>query len=167
MAKRKHDVLVVMGSQSDAATMKHAREALDRLGVSYTALITSAHRTPRRMVEVISGAKKNGYKVIIAGAGGSAHLPGMSASETVLPVIGVAVLSKSSVLNDSCAIGSMIAMPPGVPLLFAGFGPPGAQNAGLAAARILAVSDPNLARRVRAFIRKQEASVPLVPDFDK
>jgi 5-(carboxyamino)imidazole ribonucleotide mutase len=160
------DVLVLMGSQSDAATMKHTCDMLMVLGISHDSRITSAHRTPQRMFEAVRNAAGSGFKVIIAGAGGSAHLPGMSASETYLPVIGVAVLSQSSTLNDDCAVGSMIGMPEGVPLLFAGFGKAGAKNAALAAARILATSDLHIQTRLTDWIKKQTSEVPETPDYD-
>ncbi len=160
------DVLILMGSQSDAATMKHTRDVLDELGISHDSRITSAHRTPDRMSAASRSARVNGFKVIIAGAGGSAHLPGMSASESCLPVIGVAVLSKSSTLNDQCAVGSMIGMPEGVPLLFAGFGKAGAKNAGLGAARMLATTDSAVLGRLVEWIEKQKRAVPERPDYE-
>ena len=150
-------VAIVMGSQSDWATMQRAAEALDALGVGYDARIVSAHRTPQRLVAFAQGAADEGFKVIIAGAGGAAHLPGMVASMTHLPVLGVPVQSKA--LSGQDSLLSIVQMPAGVPVGTLAIGEPGATNAGLLAASILALSDPMLAERVKAFRAAQSAGV--------
>ena len=150
-------VAIVMGSQSDWATMQRAAEALDQLGVTYDARIVSAHRTPQRLVAFAQGAADEGFKVIIAGAGGAAHLPGMVASMTHLPVLGVPVQSKA--LSGQDSLLSIVQMPAGVPVGTLAIGEPGATNAGLLAASILALSDPMLAERVKAFRAAQSAGV--------
>ena len=150
-------VAIVMGSQSDWATMQRAAEALDQLGVGYDARIVSAHRTPQRLVQFAQGAADEGFKVIIAGAGGAAHLPGMVASMTHLPVLGVPVQSKA--LSGQDSLLSIVQMPAGVPVGTLAIGEPGATNAGLLAASILALSDPALAARVKAFRAAQSAGV--------
>ena len=150
-------VAIVMGSQSDWATMQRAAEALDALGVGYDARIVSAHRTPQRLVQFAQGAADEGFKVIIAGAGGAAHLPGMVASMTHLPVLGVPVQSKA--LSGQDSLLSIVQMPAGVPVGTLAIGEPGATNAGLLAASILALSDPTLAERVKAFRAAQSAGV--------
>ena len=150
-------VAIVMGSQSDWATMQRAAEALDQLGVGYDARIVSAHRTPQRLVSFAQGAADEGFKVIIAGAGGAAHLPGMVASMTHLPVLGVPVQSKA--LSGQDSLLSIVQMPAGVPVGTLAIGEPGATNAGLLAASILALSDPLLAERVKAFRAAQSAGV--------
>ena len=150
-------VAIVMGSQSDWATMQRAAEALDQLGVAYDARIVSAHRTPQRLVQFAQGAADEGFKVIIAGAGGAAHLPGMVASMTHLPVLGVPVQSKA--LSGQDSLLSIVQMPAGVPVGTLAIGEPGATNAGLLAASILALSDPELAERVKAFRAAQSAGV--------
>ena len=150
-------VAIVMGSQSDWATMQRAAEALDQLGVAYDARIVSAHRTPQRLVAFAQGAADEGFKVIIAGAGGAAHLPGMVASMTHLPVLGVPVQSKA--LSGQDSLLSIVQMPAGVPVGTLAIGEPGATNAGLLAASILALSDPALAERVKAFRAAQSAGV--------
>ena len=150
-------VAIVMGSQSDWATMQRAAEALDALGVGYDARIVSAHRTPQRLVSFAQGAADEGFKVIIAGAGGAAHLPGMVASMTHLPVLGVPVQSKA--LSGQDSLLSIVQMPAGVPVGTLAIGEPGATNAGLLAASILALSDPALAERVKAFRAAQSAGV--------
>jgi len=160
-------VLILMGSQSDAATMRHTCEMLDQLGISHHSRITSAHRTPDRLAHVAETAEKDGFKVIIAGAGGSAHLPGMTASKTILPVFAVAVQSVSSPINDVAAILSNTQMPAGVPLPYAGLGKAGAQNAALSAARVLALSDEGLRARLQNFVERQTAGVPGYPDYAK
>ena len=137
--------------------MKKAAEALDALGVAYTAKVVSAHRTPQRLVEFATGAQGEGYKVIIAGAGGAAHLPGMVASMTILPVLGVPVQSKA--LNGLDSLLSIVQMPGGVPVATLAIGEAGAKNAGLLAAQILAVSDPALGERLQAFRDAQTDSV--------
>ena len=150
-------VAIVMGSQSDWATMQRAADALDQLGVAYDARIVSAHRTPQRLVEFAQGAADEGFQVIIAGAGGAAHLPGMVASMTHLPVLGVPVQSKA--LSGQDSLLSIVQMPAGVPVGTLAIGEPGATNAGLLAASILALADPALAERVKAFRAAQSAGV--------
>jgi 5-(carboxyamino)imidazole ribonucleotide mutase len=150
-------VAIVMGSRSDWPTMKKAAEALDALGVAYEAKVVSAHRTPQRLVEFSTTAQAAGYKVIIAGAGGAAHLPGMVASMTILPVLGVPVQSKA--LNGLDSLLSIVQMPGGVPVATLAIGEAGARNAGLLAAQILAVSDAALAGRLAAFRAEQTDSV--------
>ncbi|PKB14097.1 5-(carboxyamino)imidazole ribonucleotide mutase [Novosphingobium kunmingense] len=150
-------VAIVMGSQSDWATMKCAAEALDKLGVAHEARIVSAHRTPQRLVDFAQGAADAGFKVIIAGAGGAAHLPGMVASMTHLPVLGVPVQSKA--LSGQDSLLSIVQMPAGIPVGTLAIGEPGATNAGLLAAAILATTDPALAERLKAFRAAQTDSV--------
>jgi len=150
-------VAIVMGSQSDWPTMKCAADALEKLGVEFDARIVSAHRTPDRLVAFAQGAADEGFKVIIAGAGGAAHLPGMVASMTHLPVLGVPVKSKALSGHDSLL--SIVQMPAGVPVGTLAIGEAGATNAGLLAASILATSDPALAERVKEFRAAQTASV--------
>lgn len=154
-------VAIIMGSQSDWPTMKLAADMLDALGVSHEAKIISAHRTPKRLYEFALGAEKAGYKVIIAGAGGAAHLPGMTAAITQLPVLGVPVLSKS--LEGMDALLSIAQMPKGVPVGTLAIGEHGAANAGLLAAMILALSDKPLATRIAKWRAAQTASVGLKP----
>ena len=150
-------VAIVMGSQSDWATMRRAAEALDQLGVAHDARIVSAHRTPQRLVEFAQGAAAEGFQVIIAGAGGAAHLPGMVASLTHLPVLGVPVQSKA--LSGQDSLLSIVQMPAGIPVGTLAIGEPGATNAGLLAAAILGLGDPALAERVKAFRAAQTAGV--------
>ena len=146
-----------MGSQSDWPTMRRAAEALDTLGVAYDARIVSAHRTPGRLVEFARGADAAGFKVIIAGAGGAAHLPGMVASMTHLPVLGVPVQSKA--LSGQDSLLSIVQMPAGIPVGTLAIGEAGATNAGLLAAAILAITDPDLADRLKAFRTAQSDAV--------
>ncbi len=150
-------VAIVMGSQSDWPTMKCAADVLDTLGVPHEARIVSAHRTPQRMVEFAGGAADAGFKVIIAGAGGAAHLPGMIASMTHLPVLGVPVQSKA--LSGQDSLLSIVQMPAGIPVGTLAIGEAGATNAGLLAAAILATADPDLAARLIAYRTAQTASV--------
>jgi len=150
-------VAIVMGSQSDWPTMRCAAEALDRLGVAHEARIVSAHRTPDRLVMFAKGAADEGFKVIIAGAGGAAHLPGMVASMTHLPVLGVPVESKALKGQDS--LHSIVQMPAGIPVGTLAIGEAGATNAGLLAAAILALSDAALAERLKAFRAAQTDAV--------
>ncbi|MCZ8325582.1 MAG: 5-(carboxyamino)imidazole ribonucleotide mutase [Sphingomonadaceae bacterium] len=150
-------VAIIMGSQSDWPTMSRAAEALDKLGVGYDARIVSAHRTPQRMVEFAQGAADEGFKVIIAGAGGAAHLPGMVASMTHLPVLGVPVQSKA--LSGQDSLLSIVQMPAGIPVGTLAIGEAGATNAGLLAAAILATNDPDLAERLKAYRAAQSAGV--------
>ena len=150
-------VAIVMGSQSDWPTMKRAAEALEKLGVDYDARIVSAHRTPDRLTAFAKGAADEGFKVIIAGAGGAAHLPGMVAAMTHLPVLGVPVESKALKGKDSLL--SIVQMPAGIPVGTLAIGEAGATNAGLLAAAILATADPKLAQRLEAFRAAQTDSV--------
>ena len=150
-------VAIVMGSQSDWPTMRLAADALDKLGVAYDARIVSAHRTPDRLTAFAKGAANEGFKVIIAGAGGAAHLPGMVAAMTHLPMLGVPVESKALKGQDSLL--SIVQMPAGVPVGTLAIGEAGATNAGLMAASILATSDQELAERLKAFRTAQTDSV--------
>ncbi len=150
-------VAIVMGSQSDWPTMAHAAQALDKLEVAYEARIVSAHRTPDRLTAFAKGAADEGFKVIIAGAGGAAHLPGMVAAMTHLPVLGVPVESKALKGQDSLL--SIVQMPAGIPVGTLAIGEAGATNAGLLAAAILATSDPALAERLKAFRAAQTEAV--------
>jgi 5-(carboxyamino)imidazole ribonucleotide mutase len=152
-------VAIIMGSQSDWATMKHAADMLGALKVPYEAKVVSAHRTPKRLYDYATGAQKRGLKIIIAGAGGAAHLPGMTASLTALPVLGVPVLSKS--LKGMDALLSIAQMPKGVPVGTLAIGEAGAGNAGLLAAMILALGDEKLAARVAKWRAAQTAAVKL------
>ena len=142
----KAPVAIIMGSRSDWPTLKGAADNLDALGVKWEAKVVSAHRTPERLYSFAKGAKAEGFKVIIAGAGGAAHLPGMTASLTELPVLGVPVMSEAMKGMDSLL--SIVQMPAGIPVATLAVGPPGAKNAGLLAAQILALSDPALAERL-------------------
>ena len=150
-------VAIVMGSQSDWQTMKCAADALDKLGVAYEARIVSAHRTPQRLVTFATNAADEGFKVIIAGAGGAAHLPGMVASMTHLPVLGVPVQSKA--LSGQDSLLSIVQMPAGIPVGTLAIGEAGATNAGLLAAAILATTDPALTEKIKAFRAAQSAGV--------
>ncbi|MCL8384630.1 5-(carboxyamino)imidazole ribonucleotide mutase [Xanthobacter aminoxidans] len=143
------DVAVIMGSQSDWETMRHAAETLDALGITHDCRIVSAHRTPDRMYAFARSAKADGFKVIIAGAGGAAHLPGMVAALTPLPVFGVPVQSKA--LSGLDSLYSIVQMPAGIPVGTLAIGVAGATNAGLLAAAVLALSDPALAERLDAW----------------
>lgn len=148
---------IIMGSRSDWDTMKAAAEALDLLNVPHETLVVSAHRTPERLYDYARGAKDRGLKVIIAGAGGAAHLPGMAASLTPLPVLGVPVESKS--LKGMDSLLSIVQMPGGIPVGTLAIGAAGAKNAGLLAAAILATADPALMARLEAYRAAQTASV--------
>ena len=152
---------LIMGSQSDWDTMKAAADALDALGVAYEAKIVSAHRTPQRLYDYATTAKARGIQVIIAGAGGAAHLPGMAASMTSLPVLGVPVKSKD--LKGLDSLLSIVQMPKGVPVGTLAIGEAGAANAGLMAASILALSDEALAARLEAHRKAQTDSVGDTP----
>ena len=154
-------VAIIMGSQSDWQTMKHAADTLDALGVPYDKRIVSAHRTPERLYAFAKGAKAAGFKVIIAGAGGAAHLPGMTASLTSLPVLGVPVETKA--LSGQDSLYSIVQMPPGVPVGTLAIGPAGAINAALLAASVLALSDSALSKRLEAWRAKQTAAVAEAP----
>ena len=150
-------IAIIMGSQSDWATMRHAADTLGELGISHECRIVSAHRTPQRLYDFATGAKAAGFKVVIAGAGGAAHLPGMTAAMTPLPVFGVPVESKALKGQDSLL--SIVQMPAGVPVGTLAIGDAGATNAGLMAASILATSDQELAERLKAFRAAQTDSV--------
>jgi 5-(carboxyamino)imidazole ribonucleotide mutase len=155
------DVAIIMGSQSDWPTMRHAARMLHELGVAFETKIVSAHRTPDRMIAFAKGAKAAGYKVIIAGAGGAAHLPGMTASMTILPVFGVPVESKA--LRGQDSLLSIVQMPAGVPVGTMAIGEAGAANAGLLAAQVLAISDDALAQRIEAWRKARTAGVAEAP----
>ncbi|SLJ93621.1 5-(carboxyamino)imidazole ribonucleotide mutase [Novosphingobium mathurense] len=150
-------VAIIMGSQSDWPTMQRAAAMLDKLGVAYDARIVSAHRTPDRLVAFAKSAEDEGFKVIIAGAGGAAHLPGMVASMTHLPVLGVPVQSKA--LSGQDSLLSIVQMPAGIPVGTLAIGEAGAANAGLLAASILSTGDAELAERLKAFRAEQTESV--------
>ena len=150
-------VAIIMGSRSDWPTMKGAADMLEALGVAWEARVVSAHRTPLRMVEFARGARAAGIRVIIAGAGGAAHLPGMTAALTDLPVLGVPVESKA--LKGMDSLLSIAQMPGGIPVATLAIGEPGAKNAGILAAQILALSDPILAGRLTAFREAQTEAV--------
>jgi 5-(carboxyamino)imidazole ribonucleotide mutase len=150
-------IAIIMGSQSDWSTMTHTAETLDALGIAYDVRIISAHRTPDRLYAFAKGAKEAGLKVIIAGAGGAAHLPGMTAALTTLPVLGVPV--KSQALSGLDSLLSIVQMPPGVPVGTLAVGKAGAINAALLAAGVLALSDPALAERLAAWRQRQTDAV--------
>jgi 5-(carboxyamino)imidazole ribonucleotide mutase len=154
-------VAIVMGSQSDWATMRHAAERLDALGVAYEARIVSAHRTPERLRDFARGAAAAGFKVVVAGAGGAAHLPGMVAAMTTLPVLGVPI--ESAALKGIDSLLSIVQMPAGIPVGTLAIGSAGAANAGLLAASILALSDPALAARLEAWRKAQTEAVAEKP----
>jgi 5-(carboxyamino)imidazole ribonucleotide mutase len=154
-------VAIIMGSQSDWATMKHAAKTLDALRIGYDALIVSAHRTPKRLYEFASGARKAGFKVIIAGAGGAAHLPGMAASMTPLPVFGVPV--NTHALEGKDSLLSILQMPGGIPVGTLAIGKAGATNAALLAAAVIALSDAKVAKRLDAWRARQTRAVAKRP----
>ena len=153
---------IIMGSSSDWETMRHAAEALDKLGVAYETKVVSAHRTPQRLYDYASTAKSRGLKVIIAGAGGAAHLPGMTASITSLPVLGVPV--ESQALKGMDSLLSIVQMPAGVPVGTLAIGRAGAVNAGLLAASILATTDDGLSARVEGYREEQTRAVAETPE---
>jgi 5-(carboxyamino)imidazole ribonucleotide mutase len=155
-------VAIIMGSQSDWETMRHAVETLAALGIPSESRIVSAHRTPERLFTFARGAKAEGFKVIIAGAGGAAHLPGMAASLTELPVLGVPVESRALAGVDS--LYSMVQMPAGVPVGTLAIGKAGAINAALLAASVLALNDPSLASRLAAWRKRQTDAVAERPE---
>ena len=161
MTDQRADVAIIMGSQSDWATMRHAADTLAALGISHTSLIVSAHRTPERLYDFARGAKAAGYKVVVAGAGGAAHLPGMTAALTPLPVFGVPVESKALSVQDSLL--SIVQMPAGIPVGTLAIGKAGAINAALLAAAVLALSDEALAARLDAWRAEQTAKVAAQP----
>jgi 5-(carboxyamino)imidazole ribonucleotide mutase len=148
---------IIMGSSSDWETMQGAAETLEKLGVAHEVRIVSAHRTPDLLFEYAASAQQRGLKVIIAGAGGAAHLPGMTASKTTLPVLGVPVESKA--LNGIDSLLSIVQMPAGVPVATLAIGVAGAKNAGLMAAQILALTHPDIDAALKAFRARQTATV--------
>jgi 5-(carboxyamino)imidazole ribonucleotide mutase len=153
---------IIMGSTSDWETMRHAADMLDTLEISHETRVVSAHRTPKRLYEYADGAAARGLKLIIAGAGGAAHLPGMAAAMTALPVLGVPVESKA--LKGMDSLLSIVQMPAGVPVGTLAIGKPGAINAALLAAAMLATNDPALRERLAAWRAEQTDSVPDMPD---
>jgi 5-(carboxyamino)imidazole ribonucleotide mutase len=157
MAEQRADVAIIMGSQSDWSTMRHAAATLEALGISHDSLIVSAHRTPKRLYDFATGARDAGYKVIVAGAGGAAHLPGMTAALTPLPVFGVPVESKA--LSGKDSLLSIVQMPAGIPVGTLAIGKAGAVNAALLAAAVLALGDADLAARLDAWRSEQTATV--------
>ena len=161
MAEPTPPVAIIMGSQSDWATMRHAAETLSALGIGHEALIVSAHRTPERLFDFARGAKAKGYRIVIAGAGGAAHLPGMAAALTPLPVFGVPVESKA--LSGQDSLLSIVQMPAGIPVGTMAIGRAGAVNAALLAAAVLAINDAPLAERLDAWRRRQSEAVALQP----
>ena len=153
---------IIMGSRSDWETLKPAADVLEQLGVPHEVRVVSAHRTPQRLYEYAQGARGRGLKIIIAGAGGAAHLPGMAASMTTLPVLGVPV--ESQALSGLDSLLSIVQMPAGIPVATLAIGKAGAANAGLLAASILAVSDPELGERLAAWRRAQTDAVAESPE---
>ena len=162
MAEQAPEVGIIMGSQSDWPTMRHAAEVLDELGVAYEVRIVSAHRTPKRLYDYAATARDRGLKVIIAGAGGAAHLPGMTAAMTPLPVFGVPVESK--ILRGRDSLLSIVQMPAGVPVGTLAIGKAGAVNAGLLAAAVLALGNPAVATALDAWRAQQTAAVSERPE---
>lgn len=161
MSEGRIEVGVIMGSQSDWGTMRHAAALLDDLGISHEAKIVSAHRTPDRLYAYARSARERGLKVIIAGAGGAAHLPGMTAAMTILPVFGVPV--ESAALRGQDSLLSIVQMPAGVPVGTLAIGKSGAINAALLAAAVLALSDPALAQRLEAWRARRASEVAETP----
>lgn len=161
MAERSAPVAIIMGSQSDWTTMRHAADTLDALGIEYEARIVSAHRTPERLYEFARSARDEGFEVIIAGAGGAAHLPGMTAAMTPLPVFGVPVELKA--LSGQDLLLSIVQMPAGIPVGTLAIGRAGAVNAALLAAAVLALHDDDLADRLDAWRAAQTAKVADYP----
>jgi 5-(carboxyamino)imidazole ribonucleotide mutase len=164
MPREQPQIGIIMGSQSDWPTLSHAADVLTRLGVSHEVRIVSAHRTPDRLRQYACSARERGLKVIIAGAGGAAHLPGMCASWTALPVLGVPI--ETQALNGMDSLLSIVQMPAGIPVGTLAIGRSGATNAALLAAAILAISDPALARRLDESRAAQTASVAETPEVD-
>ncbi|MBX3552572.1 MAG: 5-(carboxyamino)imidazole ribonucleotide mutase [Pseudolabrys sp.] len=158
-------IAIIMGSQSDWATMQHAAQTLDDLGIAYEALIVSAHRTPQRLYSFARAARRKGYKVIIAGAGGAAHLPGMTASMTSLPVFGVPM--QTAALGGQDSLLSIVQMPAGIPVGTLAIGKPGAINAALLAASVLSLNDARVAKRLDAFRARQTAAVGKRPKNER
>jgi len=161
MTEERPPVAIIMGSQSDWETMKNAADTLDALGVSYEARIVSAHRTPDRLVAFAKGARDEGFKIIIAGAGGAAHLPGMTAAMTPLPVFGVPVQSRA--LSGQDSLLSIVQMPAGIPVGTLAIGKAGAVNAALLATAVLALTDEDLADRLDDWRERQSTSVAEYP----
>jgi len=153
---------IIMGSRSDWATMSHAAQTLEALGVAHESKVVSAHRTPQRLYDYAQGAAGRGLKVLIAGAGGAAHLPGMAASMTALPVLGVPV--QSAALSGLDSLLSIVQMPGGIPVGTLAIGKAGAINAGLLAAQILSLNDPALAERVADWRKRQTEAVDEAPE---
>ncbi|MBC2861105.1 5-(carboxyamino)imidazole ribonucleotide mutase [Stappia sp. 28M-7] len=164
MGEANPQVAIIMGSQSDWPTMKHAADTLEALGVSHEARIVSAHRTPQRLYDFATGARDAGFKVVIAGAGGAAHLPGMTASMTPLPVFGVPIESRTLKGEDSLL--SIVQMPAGIPVGTLAIGRAGAVNAALLAAAVLALTDSALAERLDAWRQRQSDAVAEHPSDD-
>ena len=158
----KAEIAIVMGSKSDWATMSEATQILDQFNIPYHVEVVSAHRTPDKLFEFAETAEQKGYKVIIAGAGGAAHLPGMIAAKTIVPVLGVPV--KSSMLSGVDSLYSIVQMPKGIPVGTLAIGPAGAANAGLLAAQILGAFNPEIALELRSFRNAQTQSVLDNPD---
>ncbi|AUI65673.1 MULTISPECIES: 5-(carboxyamino)imidazole ribonucleotide mutase [Glaesserella] len=156
------EIAIVMGSKSDWATMSEAAQILDQFAIPYHLEVVSAHRTPDKLFEFAETAEQKGYKVIIAGAGGAAHLPGMIAAKTIVPVLGVPV--KSSMLSGVDSLYSIVQMPKGIPVGTLAIGPAGAANAGLLAAQILGAFNPEIALKLRTFRNEQTQSVLDNPD---
>jgi 5-(carboxyamino)imidazole ribonucleotide mutase len=163
-AARKPQVAIIMGSQSDWKTMQHAAETLAALGIAHETRIISAHRTPDRLYEFARGAQGEGFKVIIAGAGGAAHLPGMTASMSLLPVFGVPIETPALKGHDSLL--SIVQMPAGIPVGTLAIGKAGAVNAALLAAQVLALGDASIAETLKTWRDKQTASVATHPRSD-
>jgi 5-(carboxyamino)imidazole ribonucleotide mutase len=161
MSRIRPEVGIIMGSQSDWPTMKHAADILTELGIPFETKIVSAHRTPERLYAYAKGAREHGLKVIIAGAGGAAHLPGMTASMTTLPVLGVPIETKALKGQDS--LYSIVQMPAGVPVGTLAIGDAGAKNAGLLAAQILALADEALAERLEDWRKRHSSEVAESP----
>lgn len=158
----KTEIAIVMGSKNDWATMSEATQILDQFNIPYHVEVVSAHRTPDKLFEFAETAEQKGYKVIIAGAGGAAHLPGMIAAKTIVPVLGVPV--KSSMLSGVDSLYSIVQMPKGIPVGTLAIGPAGAANAGLLAAQILGAFNPEIALKLRSFRNEQTQSVLDNPD---
>jgi 5-(carboxyamino)imidazole ribonucleotide mutase len=157
-------IAIIMGSQSDWQTMQHAAETLTKLGIGFESLIVSAHRTPERLYKFAKNARRNGFKVVIAGAGGAAHLPGMTASLTTLPVFGVPM--NTTALEGKDSLLSIMQMPAGIPVGTLAIGKPGAINAALLAASVLALSDARLAKQLEAWRKRQTGAVAKRPVRD-
>lgn len=162
MAKKQAEIAIIMGSTSDWETMRHTADMLETLGITYESKVISAHRTPDRLYDFAKNAQNNDVKIIIAGAGGAAHLPGMASSMTNLPVLGVPV--ETATLKGMDSLLSIVQMPAGVPVGTLAIGKAGATNAALLAASILALNDKNLAKKLAKWREKQTKSVALQPN---